>query len=111
MSDRGTEERLALVENAVVEIKSAMNRVAGAIETVVRLEERHIETRNLIGRILETQEKHDARIDVIERDMPQLREARKALKTAIGVVLTAVLTAVVGLVVKAKDIADLISGG
>ena len=111
MSDRGTEERLALVENAVVEIKTAMNRVAGAIETVVRLEERHIETRSRLDRITQVLDKHDGQLDVIERDMPQLREARTAMKAAIGIILTAVLGAVVGLVIKVPELASMITGG
>lgn len=88
------------LKDAVVSIKESQKDISKSLSRLVALEERHIETRESLKRAFTTLEKHDARIDDIERDMPQLKEMRSMCVKIIIAVIGAVGLAMLNMVIK-----------
>lgn len=97
--------RVEAVERAVSEIRDAVGQIADALVKIARLEERHQETRESLGRAfdrIEAVEKGhaDIRVEVVKLDgaLKPLQESRGWVVSAGLGVLNAVGLAIVGLV-------------
>ncbi len=97
------EARLAVIEGNQVEFKGAVIGIQKNLEMLVRLEERHAETREALGRAFAAQEKLEERIEVIEKHMPGLVEMRGWILAGMLATLGLVGLALVGLVVSSRD--------
>ncbi len=93
-------ERISRLEEAVGRIDAAIERIGAALDALVRLEERHEETREALGRAFGLIEKQDERVTKLEIEMPMLRQVRTWVFGAVGFVCLAVGGAVVALAVK-----------
>jgi len=67
------EQRLARVEMSVERIESAIMGINESLKTLTRLEERHAETRDALGRAFASISGNTARISAIETELPQMR--------------------------------------
>lgn len=70
------DHRLEAVERDMGEIKQAIQGIAGSLQTLARLEERHQETRDSLSRAFGQIEDHEQRIRHIERDIPVTKLVR-----------------------------------
>lgn len=68
-SDTLTQYRLGMIEQTLKGISETLERLAA-------LEQKHLETREAVGRAFDSLETHDARIRAIESEMPTLKLAR-----------------------------------
>ncbi len=104
------EARLRLMESSIVRIEAAVEKVAEAVQIMARLEAQNMLTQDAIKRAQaeidevrrrseSKQEDFDVRVRAMEVSMPQLKEGRGWVAQAAGIVLGAVLAAVVGMVV------------
>lgn len=86
--------RLDVVEKDVGEIKDAIKSIAGSLQTLTRLEERHQETREALNKSFQTLQEHDQRIRKLEVEAPTTRLIRawviSAMTGAIALVFLAV---------------------
>jgi hypothetical protein len=103
------ESRLIAVEkdqaefrNVVREIRDISSRQADSLEKLVRLEERHAESREALGRAFSEIEKHDLAIAEIKIAMPPLIEMRKVVVNGMISVIGFVVVALCTLVIKAQ---------
>lgn len=62
--------RLDVVEKDVGEIKNAIKSIAGSLQTLTRLEERHLETRESLNRAFDALAAHEKRIQKLEVQAP-----------------------------------------
>ena len=99
MTDENMHSRISGVEATLGEIRDAMRAVASAIERLTRLEERHAETRTALERAFTAQERLDARVTTIERQIPVLELTSAWVRRGVLGVLAAVGLALLGLVV------------
>lgn len=108
--------RVAVVESAVSNIEKAVERIADSIGQVVRLEDKHAETRDAVGRafkaIEKAEEAHDkfatevrSRLGKAEAAIEPLKETRSWIVGGVIGVLAMVGVAVVSVVVKAPSVA------
>ena len=72
-----TDRRLRAVETSIDELKRAVAQVAEAINKLVVIEERSLETRRTIDRAFETLKDHEQRLRDVEEQMPLLVETRR----------------------------------
>lgn len=72
-----TDRRLRAVETSMDELKRAVAQVAEAINKLVVIEERSLETRRTIDRAFETLKDHEQRLRDVEEQMPLLVETRR----------------------------------
>ena len=72
-----TDRRLRAVESSMDELKRAVAQVADAINKLVLIEERSLETRRTIDRAFETLKDHEQRLREVEEQMPLLVETRR----------------------------------
>ena len=72
-----TDRRLRAVETSMDELKRAVAQVAEAINKLVLIEERSLETRRSIDRAFETLKDHEQRLRDVEEQMPLLVETRR----------------------------------
>lgn len=93
------ETRLQLLERGQDDVRDAVVSIKGSLESLVRLEERHAETREALGRVFTYTEKLEERIEAIEKVLPGLLEARGWVITACMGILSVVGLAVLGLVI------------
>ena len=84
---------------AVREIRDLSQRQADSLESLVRLEERHGESREALSRAFATLKDHDTRMGAIEREMPGLLETRRWVVSGIIGLVAIIGIAVAGLVV------------
>lgn len=81
-------ERLALLEQAVFDIRDALSRTAGAMVNIAQLEERHNETSRALERAFDELGRLGARVTKIEQIMPILQlTSRWIIGGVIGVVV------------------------
>jgi septal ring factor EnvC (AmiA/AmiB activator) len=64
------DHRLDAVERDVSEIKQAIQSIAGSLQTLARLEERHQETREALNRSFAQLDDHEKRLRVMEHETP-----------------------------------------
>lgn len=83
----------------LVEIKTAMRDMAAAISRLAVMEERQIQDRDHITRLFKLTDSHNERITDLEKAEPLQKQTSEWVNKAMTVVMTAVLTALVGLVV------------
>lgn len=93
------EARLAVIERNQNDLKDAVVGIQRNLESLVRLEERHAETREALGRVFTYTEKLEERIEDIEKVLPGLVEMRGWLVKADLCILGIVGLAVIGLVI------------
>ena len=70
------ELRIANLENAVGEIKTAVKGIDASLQTLARLELHHSETRESISRAFTEIEDHETRLRTLEGDAPTMRIIR-----------------------------------
>lgn len=81
------------------ELRDLGVRHANAIEKLVRLEERHAEAREAIGRAFTVLEKHEDELAQVRVALPPLQETRKWVVTCMTTIIGAVILALLGLVI------------
>lgn len=69
-SDQLTQYRLEMIEKTLKAISDNLTKLAA-------LEQKHIETREAVGRAFDALEEHDTRIRAVEIEMPTLKLSRK----------------------------------
>lgn len=77
MPQLSNEARFALLEDAVERLAKTQEVVGENLTLLARLEERHVETREAIGRAFRAIEKCQADVNEIKLKLPQLVEARR----------------------------------
>jgi len=92
------EARIAVLERDRDDFKDVVVEIRNSLQSLVRLEERHAEAARANARAFDEIRLTNARLTVIERDMPALLEARKLIVGAVCVVLLAVGGGVLALV-------------
>lgn len=104
MSD-ATEYRLTAVERAIGELSRATDKIADSLAAIARLEERHVETRDALGRAFKEitqigQEVSEMRVRIerISGEIKPLVESRQWMMAGLLGVVALVGTAVIGLV-------------
>lgn len=102
--------RMHAVERAVQDIRDAVGQIAEAMVKIARLEERHQETRESLGRAfdrLDVSESalHDVRVEIVtlRADIKPLQESRDWIVRGMVGIVSLVGVAVVGLVLAAKQ--------
>lgn len=76
------ELRIRMLENNHNELKDAVTAIKDSLQSLVRLEAHHTDTRDAIGRAFKELECLEARVHTMELDMPGLRELRGWVITA-----------------------------
>lgn len=101
-----TDYRIKLLEDAIGDIRAALQGINSSLGTLTALEIKHQETREALGRafteiasVRADQAVLRNRLDAVERDLPQLRESSRWIKAAAGAVILAVGGAVLKLVI------------
>lgn len=95
-------QRLEIVERAVSDIRDAVGQIADAMVKIARLEERHQETRESLGRAFERIEsveraQADQRVEIVRLsgEIAPLKESRgwmmSGLLAAVGIVGAAII--------------------
>lgn len=74
--DQLTQYRLTMIEQTLKAISESLDRLA-------TLEQKHLETRDAVGRAFKGIEKMDERMRVVEMEMPTLKLVRKWVITGI----------------------------
>lgn len=101
MSTQSNEERLARVEDAVIqhaehsrEMRQSLGKMSDALVTLATLEVRHSATRAGLEKLEKCTEEHGRRLGAIEVMLPLLVEARgyvlKAMLSVVGLVAVSV---------------------
>lgn len=70
------EIRLRVLEESQNDVKDAIQSIRGSLESLVRLEERHMETRESLMRSFKVTDGLDHRVKAIEIEMPSLMQTR-----------------------------------
>ena len=99
--------RIALLErgqddsrDAILSLRDSQKEISQSLSRLVALEERHIETRNALGRAFDSIDNTDKRLDIVERQLPALIEFKSIIfKCLVGIVVI-VGSSIVGLVIK-----------
>lgn len=69
-------ERAAVIEHRLNKVEEAVLGINASMQALVRLEERHVETREALARAFKAIEKTDDRVKAIEGEMPTLKLTR-----------------------------------
>lgn len=93
-------ERLARIEGAVEEIRDAIKAMASAIVDIAKLDMKHSETSNGLGRAFAELEKQDERISKIEVSLPVLKLTSGWVISGTIAVVALVGTAVIVMVIR-----------
>ena len=101
MTEADHEVRLRMLEGNHDELQEAVKSIRDSLQSLVRLEERHIETKQSINRAFVELKSVDDRVKDIEIEIPALKEVRGWIITGVlgvmGLVGIALLTLVVGI--------------
>ncbi len=87
------------VDGKVDDLRVGMAKLTEAMTQVVRLEVKHDQVAASTSALRDRQDLLDRRIDAVERDMPQLIEARQWIVRAMVAVIGAVGMATIALVI------------
>lgn len=98
MSTEG--DRLTRLETVVERIEEAIQGIRDSFAALTRLEERHAETREALGRAFEGIEKMDERVRAVETEMPSLKQVKQWVYSGVGFTVATVGAAVIYLVVR-----------
>lgn len=93
------EMRMALVEKEQAEFHEVITDIRDILEKLVRLEERHTESREALGRAFVELQANRKDIDAIKIALPPLQETRKWVVSGIIGLVGMVLVALVGMVI------------
>jgi hypothetical protein len=93
------ETRLAALENNQAEFRLVVKEIRDILEKLVRLEERHAESREALGRAFGQIEKLETEVDAIKIVIPSLVELRKwvvaGILGAVGLIGVALISLVI----------------
>jgi hypothetical protein len=93
------ETRLAALENNQAEFRLVVKEIRDILEKLVRLEERHAESREALGRAFGQIEKLETDVDAIKIVIPSLVELRKwvvaGILGAVGLIGVALISLVI----------------
>lgn len=78
-------------------IEDAISTVSKSMQQLVILEQKHIETREALGRAFDNIEDHDARIKKIEIELPTLTLTRGWILSGVITIVSLVVLAALGL--------------
>jgi len=92
------EQRVDQMRDDIKELKTAITSIAQSLQVLSALEVKHMETREALSRAFTEITGHDQRLHVIENDMPVLRLTSSAARAIGWLVITAVVGAVLVLV-------------
>ena len=98
------DNRVAVLERSCDEMKTAIMDIRDSLQVLVRLEERHAETREALSRAFGDIEKVELRLSTIEQHMPGLVEMRGWVIMGMLGIAGLVGVALVGLVVGSKAV-------
>jgi hypothetical protein len=87
------------VDSKVDDLRAGMAALSQAMASVVRLEVKHDAAAMNVQSMRDRQDLLDKRIDVIEAEMPGLRETRQWVVRALSIVVGTVMMALLGLVI------------
>ena len=93
-----SEQRIDQLEKAVTKIDLKIDAITDALQSLVRIEERQINTAEKITHGVGTMSDHEDRIRAIEKELPGLIESRKWVVMGILAGLAMLLTAMVKVV-------------
>jgi hypothetical protein len=100
MSEQGVIEiRVATLEAAVGEIKTAVNSIDGSMKAIVRLEEHHAHTRDSVNRAFSELSDHETRLRALENDAPSMRLVRGWVLAWVLGIVAIVCVAIIALVI------------
>lgn len=97
------EFRVATLEGAVMEIKTAVRSIDTSLQTLARLEAHHSETRDALSRAFADIGDHENRLRDIEAEMPTMRMIRNWVVAGVLGVVSMTGAALIGLVVMSKE--------
>ena len=81
-------------------LNDAIVKISESLTALVVIEEQNKSIMQCMERQSTTIEKLDARIDVIELQMPQLIESRQLVMVGLGFIVSAVIVSLIALVIK-----------
>lgn len=84
----------------LVEIKTVLKSIAESLSTLAVVAAHHEETRGALARAFKALDQQEARISVVEVEMPALKTTRDDVRRMTWIVLTAVAVAVLALTLK-----------
>lgn len=87
----------------IAEIKDSMKKMSEAMVTLARIEERQVQDRDHIARLFKLSDEHNERLKAVEQAQPAQKRTSDWMDRAVWVVMSAVITAVIGLVVVHRD--------
>lgn len=103
--EAATEYRLTALERAMGELSKSTEKIATSVEAIARLEERHVETREALGRAFRESNEIKRELSELRLRMENfagklgpLEETRRWMVAALLSVVGLVGTAVIGLV-------------
>lgn len=91
--------KLDLLISDMKGLNEAVKELARNVNRLAVIEERQSNTADSLGRAFKEIEKHDARIKTLEGDAGVTKQSSDMVNKVITIIITAVTTAVVGLVV------------
>lgn len=94
------EYRVASLEGAVVEIKSAVKSIDSSLQTLAKLEVHHTETRDGMARAFSELTDHETRVRAIEAEMPTMKMIRNWVVAGVVGVVSMMGAALVTLMIK-----------
>jgi chromosome segregation ATPase len=94
------EYRVATLEGAVVEIKSAVKSIDSSLQTLAKLEVHHTETRDSMARAFMELTDHETRVRAIEAEMPTMKMIRNWVVAGVVGVVSMMGAALVTLMIK-----------
>jgi hypothetical protein len=98
------EYRVATLEGAVVEIKSAVKSIDSSLQTLAKLEVHHTETRDGMARAFSELTDHETRVRAIEAEMPTMKMIRNWVVAGVVGVVSMMGAAIVTLMIKMPTI-------
>lgn len=109
------EQEQAEMREVIISLRESQQSISNSLERLVRLEERHIETREALGRAFSSIEKHaetlhdikmqipmnlEPRLRSLETQMPGLTELRRWVVAGVMSVVGLIGCGIIGLVIK-----------
>lgn len=93
------DERIRVLERSHEKTAQAIDAIRKSLESLVRLEERHAESKEAINRAFTYIEKIEARLEEIERKMPGLVEVRRWVVRGVLAIVSVVFVALLSTII------------